>query len=183
MVGIIFTAFSIGQVLSAAWMGVASDQFGRRPIILISLLGSAIGMLLSALSPTTMALLLARLMLGLLSGSYNVANAYIADVSAPAEVPRRMAVLSAVSGLAYAVGPGIGSALSIVNMAFPFFAGAVTSLCAFSVAFFQLPSVADLLLTDSARNAPSHQLRREKINTSGFMTHLRARRWRQVARE
>ena len=52
-----------------------------------------------------------------------VANAYIADVSAPSEVPKRMAILSAVAGLAYVVGPALGSALSVVGISFPFFAG------------------------------------------------------------
>lgn len=182
VVGLIFTAFSVGQVVSSAWMGIASDKFGRRPIILISLGGSSAGMLLSALAPSTNALLVARLLLGLFSGSYEVANAYIADVSAPSEVPKRMAILSAVAGLAYVVGPALGSALSIVAISFPFFAGATTSLAAAAVAYFKLPSVDELLECNTCRDAPSHAKRHAGLNTSGFMTHLRARRWLQLVR-
>ena len=83
VVGALFSTFAIGQIVSSMWMGIASDRYGRRPIILLSLAGSCIGMLGSALAPTYQVLFAARLFLGLFSGSMSAANAYITGAAPP----------------------------------------------------------------------------------------------------
>jgi hypothetical protein len=73
--GIIFSTFAIAQMAAGLWMGAASDRLGRRPILLVSLAGSAVGMLGSGLAPTYNSLLAWRFFLGSFSGTSSTANA------------------------------------------------------------------------------------------------------------
>ena len=93
-------------------MGAASDRLGRRPILLVSLAGSAVGMLGSAQAPTFRALLGWRFLLGAFSGTSATANAYIADITAPSERPKLMSWIGVIASLCFMFGPGVGTRLS-----------------------------------------------------------------------
>ena len=160
-VGAVMSTFAIGQIVSSLWMGAASDRYGRRPIILLSLAGSSAGLLASAVVPNYESLFLARLFLGLFSGSMPAANAYLTDICPPQDVPKRMALLAALAGLAFVVGPPVGSALSAVSLKFPFVAGATTSALALLLAFRYLRTPDELERETAAESAPSRVARRK----------------------
>lgn len=107
--GFLFTSYSMAQLLGASVLGRLSDRLGRRPVLLLSLLGSGVGMIASGLATTLAALCLARAMAGLFGGSISTAQAYVADVCAPHERPRFMGMVGASIGLGFVVGPALGA--------------------------------------------------------------------------
>ena len=106
--GILMGAFSGMQFVSTAFLGRFSDTVGRRPILLLTMVINAAGYILFALAGSYPLLLLARLISGLASGNISVAQAYIADISAPAERSRAMGTIGAAFGIGFVVGPAIG---------------------------------------------------------------------------
>ncbi len=111
-VGALLTAYSAAQFLGAPVLGRLSDRYGRRPIILISLAGSALSMVVTGLAQGLMVLLAGRSLAGIFGGSISAAQAYIADVTAPEERTRYMGILGASIGLGFVFGPAIGALLS-----------------------------------------------------------------------
>lgn len=107
--GLLFTAYSLAQLFGAAFLGRASDRWGRRPVLLLSLAGSAIGMVLSGLAGTLLALCLARAVAGLFGGSIAIAQAYVADVTDLEERPKFMGLVGACIGLGFVFGPALGA--------------------------------------------------------------------------
>lgn len=110
--GIIGTAYSAAQFVGSPVLGRLSDRVGRRPVLLASLLGSAISFVLSGLATSLLWLVLARGLAGLFGGSIAAAQAYIADITQPAERARYMGLLGASIGLGFVMGPAIGALLS-----------------------------------------------------------------------
>jgi MFS family permease len=110
-VGVIVSAFSLAQLLMAPAWGRVSDRHGRRPVIAVGLVVTAIGYATFALAGSVAALLVARLVQGMGGGTIGVVQAYVADVSAPAERTKSLGWLSAVSSLGAVLGPAIGSVL------------------------------------------------------------------------
>jgi len=116
--GIILTSYSLAQLGGAAILGRLSDRFGRRPILLGSLAGSATAMVVSGVAQSLLVLSLARALAGLFGGSISTAQAYIADVTSPAERPRYMGMLGAAIGSGFVVGPALGVALNGLGLGF-----------------------------------------------------------------
>ena len=108
--GLLFTSYSLAQLFGAAVLGHLSDRYGRRPMLLLSLVGSATGMVLSGLATTLVALCAARAVAGLFGGSIAVAQAYVADVTRPEDRARSMGMVGASIGLGFVVGPALGAA-------------------------------------------------------------------------
>ena len=110
-VGVVAGVFSIMQFIFAPLWGSMSDRLGRRPIILGSILATGLGYLLLGLSDTLVLLFLARLISGIGSANISAAQAYIADITPPAERAGRMGLIGAAFGLGFVFGPPIGGAL------------------------------------------------------------------------
>lgn len=111
-IGGVVASFSLMQFLLAHWWGRLSDRVGRRPVLLVGLAGSAISYLLFAFASNFWMLLASRLIAGAMGATVNVAQAYLADVSTPAERPRAMGLIGAAFGLGFVVGPGLGGITS-----------------------------------------------------------------------
>ncbi len=107
--GFLFTSYSLAQLLGASVLGRLSDRMGRRPVLLLSLVGACAGMIASGLASSLLALCLARAVAGLFGGSISTAQAYVADVCAPHERPRYMGMVGASIGLGFVVGPALGA--------------------------------------------------------------------------
>lgn len=135
--GYLSLSYAVMQFLMMPVLGGLSDQFGRRPIILGSLIAYSIDFLLMALAPTVGILLLARTLAGCFSATFSTANAYIADISPPEKRAANFGLMGAAFGLGFIIGPAIGgfvgeaygsrapfyvvAALGLVNVAFGWF--------------------------------------------------------------
>ena len=110
-VGWVAASFSLMQFIFAPLWGSVSDRIGRRPIILGSILATALGYLLLLFSDTLVLLLLARIVAGIGSANIAAAQAYIADITPPHERAKRMGLIGAAFGLGFVFGPPLGGAL------------------------------------------------------------------------
>ena len=138
-VGLLMTIYSAAQLVAAPLWGRLSDRVGRRPVLLVSLLGSTISYAIAALAGSLWLLFLARLLGGFSGGNLSAAQAYVADVTTPEERARGMGLLGAAFGIGFVIGPAIGGALVSFGQWVPF-AGAAL-LCGVNLAwtFFSLP--------------------------------------------
>lgn len=120
--------YSLMQFLFAPWWGQLSDRIGRRPVLLVGLFGSAVSYILFALAGSLLVLFAARALAGIMGANVGVAQAYVADVTAPEERARGMGMIGAAFGLGFIFGPAIGGVLSHYGAAAPFFAAGALAL-------------------------------------------------------
>lgn len=111
-VGVLFTCYSLAQLIGAPILGRLSDRFGRRPVLLVSLAGSAIAFAASGFAEQLWTLMAARALAGLFGGSIATAQAYVADVTRPEERARYLGLIGASIGMGFVLGPFIGAELS-----------------------------------------------------------------------
>jgi DHA1 family tetracycline resistance protein-like MFS transporter len=116
--GVLFTAYSFAQLIGAAVLGRLSDRHGRRPILLLSLAGSTVGMVLCGVAGTLLFLCLARAVAGLFGGSVTTAQAYVADVTSREERAKYMGFIGASIGLGFVLGPALGAAFIALGQGF-----------------------------------------------------------------
>ncbi|MCA0753879.1 MFS transporter [Paenibacillus sp. N4] len=129
----------VAFILSPLWGGM-SDRFGRRPIILVGVLGFAASFLLFGLSSGHLGLMyLSRVLGGLFSGAVaSVIVAYVADITPPEQRTKGMGLVGMSIGLGFTIGPGFGGMLSVITLETPFFAASVLALITFVLAFAKL---------------------------------------------
>lgn len=137
--GVMLAAYAFMQFVFAPVLGVLSDRYGRRPVLLLSLAGSAIDYLIMAFTPYLWLLFAGRAMAGLTAANTAVATAYIADITPEAERARRFGLFHAFFGAGFVIGPVIGGALGGVWLRAPFLAAAVLNGINLSMALFMLP--------------------------------------------
>lgn len=111
-VGLVMTAYPMAQFLSAPLWGGLSDRIGRRPILMIGLVGNTVCFALFGLAPTLFIAIAARFLAGFFNGNIAVARAYIGDISRPEQMASRMGLIGASFGLGFTFGPFIGGELS-----------------------------------------------------------------------
>jgi len=107
--GALVGVFSLTQFVATVVLGGLSDRIGRRPVLLLSIAVGAVGYTLFGLAPSYAWLFVARAIAGFAGGNLSVAQAYIADVTTPAERSRGMGLVGAAFGLGFIVGPGLGA--------------------------------------------------------------------------
>lgn len=146
LIGFIYTAYALAQTISNPLTGRLSDSFGRRAVLLFSLLGSIIGFLFMGLTlqfKWPMAVFLVfRFVAGAFGSTPPVAKAYIADVTSIKDRPFYYSIFGSVLGGSFAIGPAIGGALSEISLAAPLYAGAAMSFVGlvFAAFFFKNPT-------------------------------------------
>ena len=111
-VGILMTSYSAAQFLFSPIWGSISDRIGRRPVLMIGLLGNTVFFTMFGLANTLLIALVARFLAGVFNGNIAVARAYIGDVSTPKQLATRMGLIGAAFGLGFTIGPFIGGELS-----------------------------------------------------------------------
>lgn len=142
--GMLAALYALMQFLCAPLLGSLSDKYGRRPVILISLFGSAIDYFLIAFAPNLAWFVAARIVAGITAANYAAASAYIADVSPPEKRAANFGLIGAAFGIGFIIGPILGGLLAKfggVKMPF-FFAGALT-LANWAYGWFVLPESLD----------------------------------------
>jgi DHA1 family tetracycline resistance protein-like MFS transporter len=137
--GYLLAVFAGLQFLFGPLMGNLSDRFGRRPVLLFSLLAFGLNYALMGLAPNLLWLFVGRAMTGISGAVYAPANAYVADVSAPEKRAQSFGMVGAAFGLGFILGPAIGGLLGEFGPRAPFFAAAVLAVVNFIYGFFVLP--------------------------------------------
>ncbi|MGR3810837.1 TCR/Tet family MFS transporter [Jiulongibacter sp. NS-SX5] len=131
--------YSVMQFLFSPIIGGLSDQYGRRKVLLFTLLGFAIDSLFQALSPTIAWLFLGRAISGIMGASFTTANAYIADISPAEKRAQNFGMIGAAFGLGFIIGPSIGGLLGSYGPRVPFFASAALSIINWLYGYIVLP--------------------------------------------
>ncbi len=174
--GWLFVAYSIMQFCFGPVIGSLSDAYGRRPVLLASILGLGVDYIVTAFAPSIGWLFMGRIVAGICGASYTTANAYVADITAPEDRARAFGLIGAAFGIGFILGPAIGGLLGHFGHAVPFLAAAACSLINFAFGYFVLP---ESLARDQRR-----PFRLSRANPFGAMRVLRKQpvltRWASV---
>ncbi|MEO6970068.1 MAG: MFS transporter [Chthoniobacterales bacterium] len=127
------------QIIFVPILGRLSDRFGRRPILIFSLIGTALGFLIMGRASSLLLLFVARIIDGASGGNISTAQAYIADVSTPENRSRSMGVIGAAFGLGFTFGPMIGGIMSRISYGAPFYFAAGLAALNVVLLYFILP--------------------------------------------
>jgi multidrug resistance protein len=138
-VGILFASYSVMQLIFSPVLGRLSDKYGRRPVLLISIIGTGIGFLILGFATTLWMLFVGRILDGITGGNISTAQAYIADITTKEERAKGMGLLGAAFGLGFIFGPAIGGILSRWGVAVPFLFAAGLCFANAVLLYFTLP--------------------------------------------
>jgi DHA1 family tetracycline resistance protein-like MFS transporter len=139
VIGLLFAAFSIAQLIAAPVLGALSDRFGRRPVLIFSLIGTVVSFAMLAIAQSLAMLFAARVIDGLSGGNITIARAYIADVTEPDQRARAFGFLGAAFGLGFIVGPGLAGVFAHLSYTAPIWVAAAVTLVAAVMAWLWLP--------------------------------------------
>jgi DHA1 family tetracycline resistance protein-like MFS transporter len=138
-VGLLFASYSIMQMVFTPILGRLSDRYGRRPILLVSLIGTGVGFLIIGFATTLWMLFAGRIIDGISGGNISTAQAYIADVTTPENRAKGMGLIGAAFGLGFVFGPAIGGILSRWGNHVPFLFAAGLAFSNAILLYFVLP--------------------------------------------
>lgn len=139
VLGLMLTGYAAMQLVFAPLWGRASDRWGRRPILLFTIAGTAGALFLLGFARTLVGLFVARLLGGAFAANISVATAYVTDVTAPEERTRWMGMIGASFGIGFVLGPAIGGALAPFGYHVPILVAAGLATVNFVVALTVLP--------------------------------------------
>lgn len=138
-IGLLVAAYAAAQLVGAPLLGRLSDRFGRRPVLLISLIGTFIGFLILGFASSLWMLFASRLLDGFTGGNISVAQAYITDITDEKDRAKGLGLLGAAFGVGFIIGPAVGGILSVYGFAVPAFVAAGLSLISILGVIFFLP--------------------------------------------
>jgi MFS transporter, DHA1 family, tetracycline resistance protein len=136
--GYLLAAYAVTMFLASPLLGVLSDRFGRRPILLLSLFGTALDDMVMALAPTVSFLYLGRTLAGMTGANMSVANAYLSDVTLPEERSKAFGQVNASFGIGFIAGPLLGGLAGQFSLRAPFFLAAGLNLLGAVICFLLL---------------------------------------------
>ncbi|MBL4749499.1 MAG: TCR/Tet family MFS transporter [Amylibacter sp.] len=145
--GVLSASFAVMQFLFGAVIGNLSDRYGRRPVLLASLMVMAVDYLVMGVTHSIWILLIGRLIGGVVSATQSTAAAYMADISKPEEKAANFGLLGAAFGIGFIIGPMLGGLLGEFGSRTPFFAAAALAFCNLIFGYFILPET----VTDKIR--------------------------------
>jgi len=139
-VGLLVSTYALCQLIAGPILGRMSDQSGRRPLLLVSQLGTFIGFLILAYANALWIVFLSRIIDGLTAGNLSLAQAYISDVTEPQDRAKSFAIIGIAFGMGFLIGPGISGYLAQFSYQYPIFAAAGLSATSILATYFLLPS-------------------------------------------
>ncbi len=137
--GLLVSGYALMQFIFGPIMGLLSDHFGRRPIILICLAGLGLDYLILALAPNMTWIIVGRLLAGILGATISTSNAFIADITPKEKRAAAFGLLGAAFGVGFIFGPLIGGVLGNIDLRYPFYLAAFISLINVVFGYFVLP--------------------------------------------
>src|SRR2546428_2566891 len=164
--GVFGTVFALMRFFFAPVLGVLSDKFGRRPVILLSNLGLGLDYIVMALSPTIGWLFLGRIISGITASSIPTAMAYIADVTPKEKRAGAFGMIGVAFGLGFILGPGIGGPLGDISPRLPFWVAAGFSLANWLYGYIFVP--------ESLRAEHRQEFTLRRANSIGSLVLLRS---------
>ena len=120
-IGLLTAAYSVAQFFATPVLGSLSDKFGRKPLLVISLLGTCVSFIIFGFANSIFVLFAARILDGLTGGNISVAQAMVSDISSPKERAKNFGILGSAFGFGFVIGPAVGGLLSKFGMQVPFF--------------------------------------------------------------
>ncbi|MGZ7160814.1 MAG: MFS transporter, partial [Methanobacterium sp.] len=138
-VSLLTVLYAISQFIAAPILGRVSDRYGRRPVLLVCLLGSAVGYLIFGIGGALWILYISRIIDGFTGGNVSIATAIVTDISSVKERTKNLGLIGAAFGLGFIIGPVIGGVLSQISLAAPAYAAGIFALAATVAGFFILP--------------------------------------------
>lgn len=153
--GLLVASFSLAQLVFAPLWGRLSDRIGRKPVLVASLFGTAVGSLLTGLAGGIGLLFAGRIIDGISGASVSVAQAAVIDVAPPDQRPRLLGLLGAAFGAGFVLGPAIGGLAALVDHRLPFFIAAGLAAVNALVAIRRLPETKGATTARSAPEAPA----------------------------
>ncbi|WP_448524911.1 MFS transporter [Parathermosynechococcus lividus] len=136
---LLFSSFAGAQFIAAPLLGALSDHWGRRPVLLVCIAGTAVSYFLFAAATTPWLLFVSRIIDGITGGVVSTAQAYIADTSAPVDRAKNFGLTGAAFGIGFIFGPAIGGSLAAVNLKLPILFAGSLALINVVMAYFILP--------------------------------------------
>jgi MFS transporter, DHA1 family, tetracycline resistance protein len=140
VVGLLVSTYAFCQLIAGPMLGRLSDRTGRKPLLLVSQLGTFIGFLILAYANVLWLVFLSRIIDGLTAGNISLAQAYISDVTKPEERAKSFALIGIAFGMGFLIGPGISGYLSQYSYQYPIFAAAGLSALSILSTYLLLPS-------------------------------------------
>ena len=140
VVGLIVSTYALCQLIGGPMLGRMSDRMGRRPLLLVSQVGTLFGFLVLAFANQLWLVFLSRIIDGLTAGNLSLAQAYISDVTRPEERAKSFALIGIAFGMGFLVGPGVSGYLAGYSYQLPIFAAAGLSFTSILCTYFLLPS-------------------------------------------
>src|SRR5215510_8112035 len=140
VVGMLVSAYALCQLIAGPPLGQLSDHVGRRPVLLVSQIGTFIGFLMLAFARSLWLVFLARIIDGLTAGNLTVAQAYISDVTEPQNRAKAFGLIGVAFSLGFLVGPALAGFLAQFSHQYPIFAAAGLSFTSIMCTYFLLPT-------------------------------------------
>lgn len=140
VVGLLVSTYAACQLVAGPVLGQISDRMGRRPLLLVSQMGTFIGFLILAWAGSLWMVFLARVIDGLTAGNLSLAQAYISDVTRPEERAKSFGVIGVAFGIGFLIGPAISGFLSTFGYQYPIFMAAALSATSILSTYFLLPT-------------------------------------------
>jgi MFS transporter, DHA1 family, tetracycline resistance protein len=153
VVGLLVSTYAACQLIAGPVLGQISDRMGRRPLLLVSQMGTFIGFLILAWAGTLWVVFLSRVIDGLTAGNLSLAQAYISDVTKPEDRAKAFGVIGVAFGIGFLIGPAISGFLSTYSYQYPIFAAAALSLTSILSTYFLLPG-APVIAEAEKRDGP-----------------------------